>query len=318
MILFFPLAVPPIILHIINVFFIITKRNLHKASYFILISLSISDQLMLISRIIIMVYSSSIEWVYAISDICYYCSLFSTIFISVDRYIAIQYCLFYEQIVTKQKLVLSIIASWAASIFLKLIPMVESAKQSKTQKHLLFVRFSDDVIRYVFMFGSSIILVFLSLRMLHIRRGHIKAIMAMKTHFGADKEKLDKLKNLKQSIKDVFRLNIATAFIVIASNISKLFSGYTSGYATSVLFTVIYFISNPFLYALIMSDLRKHLSATFRYLFENIFRICCKRCRNRAIQGPVRTRCSTDIEMTTKTTVTSTSILRRVQAGDNA
>ena len=261
-------------MHISNVLFIIRKRDLHKASYFILINLSMSDIIMAITRVIIDVFLFKKEYHYFISDICYYSSIFSTVLISVDRYIAIRYCLRYGQIVTRRNLGISIIISWCASILLKLVYLLET---EKFKKHDWYIKIIDQITRYVFIFGSCIALVCLSLRMLHIRRKHIKFIMGRKTHFGAEKEKLDILRELKQSIKNVFRLNFATAAIVISANICRICSSFTTAYAAyllSVLFTMIYFSSNPFLYALIMSELREHYFISFRSVFSKL----CSRC----------------------------------------
>ena len=267
------LAILLVSMHISNVFYIIIKRDLRKARYFILINLSMSDLTMCIARVIIhfiQVFLISKECLYIISDICYYSSVFSTVLISVDRYIAIQYCLRSGEIVTKQTLGISIIISWSASIFLKLIYIVEKAKLTK---HGSYFKVIDDITRYIFIFASSIALVCLSLIMLHIRRKHVKLIIGRKTHFGAEKEKLDKLSDLKQSIKNVFRLNLATAFIVISSNICKLCSGFTTAYTAyklQVFFNGVYMLSNPFLYALTMSELREHYCITFRYAFYKL------------------------------------------------
>ena len=273
-------------MHISNVLSITRRRDLHKASYFILINLSMSDLIMAITRVIIDVCLFRKEYVYIISDISYYSSIVSTVLISVDRYIAIQYCLRYGQIVTKQSLGISIIISWCASIFLKLIHIVEKAKLKKLDSYFKVI---DDITRYVCIFGSCIALVCLSLRMLRTRRKHIKLILGRKTHFGVEQEKLDKLRELKQSIKNVFRLNLATAVIVVTANICKICAIYTTSnaaYLLTVLFNVIYFVSNPFLYALTMSELREHYCATFRYVFSKLSRRCFVRSTVIAMDTP--------------------------------
>ena len=238
---------------------------------------------MVITRVfihLIPLFLISKEYLYIISDICYYSSVFSTVLISIDRYIAIQYCLRYGQIATKQTLGISIIMSWCASIVLKLIHIVGKAE---LKKHDSYFKVIDDITRYVFVFGSCIALICFSLRMLHIRRKHIKLILGRKTQFGAEKEKLDKLSDLKQSIKNVFRLNLATAFIVIFANICKICNAYTTSYDAYVLkflIGAVYILSNPFLYALTMSELREHYCITFRYSFSKLCSRYFVRSRN--------------------------------------
>ena len=282
------LAILLVSMHISNVLYIIRKRDLHKARYFMLINLTMSDLTMVITRVFIhsiKVFLIIKEYFYIISYICYYSSVFSTLFISIDRYIAIQHCLRYGKIVTKQTLGISIIISWCASIFLKLIHIVEKANFKNS-----YFKVIDDITRYVFIFGSCIALVCLSLRMFLIRRKHIKLILGRKTHFGIEKEKLDILSDLKQSLKNLFRLNLATALIVISANICNLCNDYTTSYVAFVLtdlLHVVYFISNPFLYALTMSVLRVHYCTTFRYTFYKLCSRCFVRSGNTATDTTV-------------------------------
>ena len=62
-------------------------------------------------------------------------------------------------------------------------------------------------------------------------------------------------------MKDVIKLNIVTIILVISSNIAKLYSNYfdpKKQYVSITLITFgIYIISNPFSYAVIMTELRQ-------------------------------------------------------------
>ena len=61
------------------------------------------------------------------------------------------------------------------------------------RQNLWYFQIGREVTRCVIMIGSCIILVFLSLQMLHIRRTHVKALVKEKRRFGVEKERLDTL-----------------------------------------------------------------------------------------------------------------------------
>ena len=192
---------------------------------------------------------------------------------SVDRYIAIKHCLRYRQIVTIKRFVISIITSWIFSIVLNLIFFI---MPKILRQNLWYFQIGREVTRCVIMIGSCIILVFLSLQMLHIRRTHVKALVKEKRRFGVEKERLDTLQKLKQSIKDIFRLNLVTVFLVVLSSIAEIFHTYnlinSTGTMSTILFAA-YFFSNPFLYCLTMSGLRKYYYSSFRRIVCNNHRI---------------------------------------------
>ena len=209
-----------------------------------------------------------------VGDICYNLSIFTTVYISIDRYIAIRYCLEYHIIVTKRRLVYLITISWITSVILIILPRFEVPKfGNKVQ----YRRLSRDIIHYIIVVSSSIILISLSLHTIRIRRKHVKDIRKTGRRFGIVYEKLNMLSKLKKSMKDVMKLNIITVILVIASNIVKLYNNYyapTKKYVIiSTFMFAIYIISNPFLYAVIMTELRQQyvifLMNIRRYLMWN-------------------------------------------------
>ena len=258
-------------MHIGNLFVIIKNREFHNVRYYIIINLSISDLLMVVTRpLTLMLPYLNNEYFHSLSFVFYYSSILSTVLISVDRYIAIKHCLRYREIVTNKKLVISIIASWLTSIVLNLIFLVLPKVFSKHTAR--YFKISEEVAKYSLMFGSCIILVSVSVQMLYIRRKHVKALMKVESRFGVEKERLDILHNLKQSIEDIFRLNVVTAIIIVVSNITEIFHTYTmlKGLpVVSIMFRVVYLVSNPFIYSLTMSKLRTYYFNCFR-------RIICK------------------------------------------
>ena len=256
-------------------FIILKIRRLHNISYYILINLSISDVLMLVTTTlrVLLSYDYDNEYFYPIGFVFYYSSILSTVLMSVDRYIAIKHCIEYREIVTIKRFVISIIMSWMFSIVLNLIFFIVP---KIFRQNLRYFQISRDVTKYVIMFGSCIILVFLSLQMLHIRRTHVKALLKEKRRFGVEKERLGTLQKLKQSIEDIFRLNLVTAFLVVLSNISEILKTYNliNGAETMlIMLTAAYFFSNPFLYCLTMSGLRTYYYSSFRRIVCNNNRI---------------------------------------------
>ena len=103
--------------------------------------------------------------------------------------------------------------------------MIESVQLRKNQR---YKRTSDDIISSVVTIGSSILLVSLSLYTIYTRRKHVQAIRKIHPHFGVEKEKLDILQRLNQSHKDIFRLNIVTAFVIAITSISTICYQYTT------------------------------------------------------------------------------------------
>ena len=204
-----------------------------------------------------------------LQGLLFYSSLLSTVLISLEQYIAVIYCLRHKQIVNKRNLVISIIASYLLSSFLKLIPLITSANLDL--KDIRYYNNIDMIISYVTNFSCSATLVCLSLIMLRITHTHVKAIKKSKTYFSAEKERLDILHGLKQSIKDVFRLNIVTAIIVLTSIISKIcydvsIVNHFCIQTVRTALRIIYVLTNPFLYAVIMSELRK----CYYHSFKNV------------------------------------------------
>ena len=252
-------VVPIVFMHTCNILLIIKTKKLHKPSYFLIINLSVGDLILTVTagfNTMFLDYRN--ETLIIASNICYNLSLFTTVYIAIDRYIAIRFCLEYYFIVTKRRLVYLIILSWIFSIIIVLLPRFEVPKFGSNGHYR---RLSFDIIHYSIVVSSSIILISLSLHTVRIRRKHVKDMRKTSRRFGIVSEKLNTLTRLKESMKDVMKLNIVTVILVISSNIAKFYSNYfapTKQYVIiSMIMFGIYVISNPFLYAVIMTELRQ-------------------------------------------------------------
>ena len=253
-------------MHMCNILLIIKTKKLHKPSYFLIINLSVGDLIFAVNATVnLILFGYRNEKLYAASDICYNLSIFTTVYMSIDRYIAIRFCLEYHFIVTKRRLAFLITISWIISVILILLQRIEEPTFG-SKGH--YRRLSCDIIHYSIVVSCSLILSLLSLYTLRIRRKHVKDIEKTHRRFGIVSEKLNMLGKLKESIKDVMKLNIVTIILVIFSNIAKLYSNYfapTKQYAATlnIMIFCIYFISNPFLYAVIMKELRRQYIILF-------------------------------------------------------
>ena len=185
---------PVIFMHVSNILLIFLKNNLRKARYYLLANLSFSDVIMVLIILISSVTGNSKEYIDIIGHTCLYSSIITTVLISVDRYIAIVWCLRYKQIVTNKNLAIVSITSWCVSLAVTLLPTIEPAQVWKGNIHY---RTGAEICRSVVTFTCCITLVFLSIILLRIRRNHIKAIALIKSDFPSKKEKLDMLRGLK-------------------------------------------------------------------------------------------------------------------------
>ena len=207
---------------------------------------------------------------------CYHLSLLTTVYISIDRFIAIRFCLEYHFIVTKRHLMFLIILSWIFAIIITLLRSFEVPNFGMIRWD--YRRLGSDIIHYSIVVSSSIILISPSLHTISIRKKHVKDIRKTSRRFGIVSEKFNMLSKLKKSMKDVLKLNIVTVILVITSNITKLYGSYfnTAKQYENISFVTfaIYIGSNPFLYAVIMTELRQQyviylMNIRRRYLMWN-------------------------------------------------
>ena len=256
------------IMHGCNLFFMI-KYNLNQPRYRLLLNLTVSGILVILNIFIRLMLPRSIkEELLVLEKILYDSSLITTMLISLDQYIAIKHCLRYNQIVSKKNLLMAIIVPWLLSILLKLLPLIHVTKVMDIAKRYIN---TFQIVEYAIWFGCSITLITFSIEMKRVRKEHIDSIKKQSIHSMVEREKLGKLKDLKNSIKDVFRLNIATAVIVIGHASASLcsFYGLSKHFNTIAhIMATIYFFTNPFLYALTMSELRTYYYKYIRYILS--------------------------------------------------
>ena len=260
--------------------FIVVKKKLHKPSYYLILNLSIGDLLLsLLSLFNILIFDYKNVNLIISADACYNVSILTTLCISIDRYIAIKFCLKYYVLVTNKRLVYFLTIIWIASVMVVTIPLLEVPKFGKK---IYYRRLSYDVIRYSTVLLSCIVMIVQSLYMINIRTKHIKQIRKTNIRFGIESEENTILCKLKQSMKDVLKLNIVTVILVLPCNAVKIYSDYvvpTNRLVTLIKIGIfaIYTFSNPVIYALIMTDLRKEYAIKLASIRTTL---CLKRFKN--------------------------------------
>ena len=258
------LVIGPLILllHLCNIWMIISKKKLHTPSYYLIINLSFGDIILsLVGSFNLYFFDYRNKVLYIPGDISYNVSILTTVCISVDRYIAIRFCLNYCRIVTKIRLLYLETFLWTISVMLGMLPLFEVPTFGKDGNYR---RLSYDVTHYTIVLSSCVFLISLSLHTVYIRRNLVKRIMRRtRSHIQQTETKdIAFLPNLKRSLKDVLMLNMLTVILVLLSNMLKAYNEYiapTNKLLSKIKMTsmAIYIISNPILYALIMRDLRK-------------------------------------------------------------
>ena len=126
--LFLAVSVLPITVYAIILILIMRKKKLHQVRFYIIANLAFADivsLLILFSVMIISLYNGrqlkenvdSISAVIAksIGFTLYVNSILTTIFLAIDRYIAVKYNLHYQSILSKRRIIFVLIISWLLS-----------------------------------------------------------------------------------------------------------------------------------------------------------------------------------------------------------
>lgn len=149
-----------------------------------------------------------------IGYIIYFDSIITTALLAIDRYIAVKYVFRYGLILTKRRIYFILGISWLLSGALASVLWVDVYVYNDLHRNVTITLIGLRLI-------VSFVLLGVSKYTDVIRRKHIKRISKRRHYFGVQKEKIDRLKNLKSSIKDSFKFYIAT---VVLMSVLSLFS----------------------------------------------------------------------------------------------
>ena len=136
-------------------------------------------------------------------------SLLTTAILAIDRFIAVQFCLRYQLIVTTRRIIWSFLATWLLSVILTGVQWVNVSQTFDFRRNNFITLTCLQVV-------ISVLLLSLSRYTQLTRKRHMKKIKIRKKYFGVEKEKFDTLKVLKNNLIDYFKLYITTVIAMVA------------------------------------------------------------------------------------------------------
>ena len=201
------LFLPFIAIHITNICCIAQKKLYKNSTYLLLLNISISDIMFAIVFNMGVHISSYHELVRCIYFAFWYPSVTATLLSSIDRFIAIRYCLRYVHIMKKSRLYILIAAGWFLSISFGMFPYIEERNMIPHAVYRL-------ILYIIVVHSCSIMLTAFSAYIIFVKRKHLRRIQKLNQCFGTTHEPFHRLVNLQRSITDVLKLNIITVVLI--------------------------------------------------------------------------------------------------------
>ena len=210
-----------VIFNIIMIMLITRRKQLQSVRFYIMVNLSVVDIITLVLAItgfITRLFTGAENFNLirvTFGGSTFFNSLLTTVFLAVDRYIAVRYSLHYETMLTKRRMFLVLAFIWILSSLTTGLQWID-------------VPIDTDFFRRVFIILTvlciplSTLLLGLSRHTNNIRKSHIKEIEKRRIYFGIESEKRDILRALKSSLKDSFRLYITTIIIMLVIAITGI------------------------------------------------------------------------------------------------
>ena len=150
------------------------------------------------------------------SHCTYLTSLLTVLFLPIDRFLVVKYCLWYHAIVSEKIILLGIFCCWIFPIpIISLLWINALSVHEYANRALAFIT----TIRIIL--GSDLLA--FSIYTNIVTKKHIGSILKTDNHFGVLKEKLNIIKHLKRNLKQIFKFNVVTIVISQFKLALKLF-----------------------------------------------------------------------------------------------
>ena len=205
---------------------IIRKRQFRQARFYIIANLTICDSttLLLVSAIVLRgsifgtpgTTGNNNFWTWTISLCTHINSLSTTAFLAFDRYVAVKYDIRYYEILTKKKAFIVLVMLWALSAMVSFLPLIRVSTTSDYFRNRVITLTTLRII-------VATLLILASKHTNKIRKRHVIEIRKRRINFGVEKEKLDLLQRIKNSIADAFKLYLATIIVMVLDSSVGIF-----------------------------------------------------------------------------------------------
>ena len=248
--------------------YIIYKRRLNDKQYYLIRMLSIIDSLTVVIGFIVTLALSHnryfmISWMLLLY-ILYTLSLMVTVFIAIDRWMAVKYALRYHALVTKRKFNAGIaVAAICTTIILSCLFFIDGGNNSVTMRNRFYT--NKWALSYLVTLRVLTCVILLTLGKLTIKMRNASEANRPRVEnlHGTEAEKLDIIVKLTRSIKDVVKLNLWTCVFLIPTIASTFilsldFQKREELFRLNVFFSLVYLISNPITYLTCFTKIRKY------------------------------------------------------------
>ena len=252
---YIPFIVLP--LHISNITTILVHHKFHQNVYFLLLNLSVSDAMCILFVLLIPAGVSPTIYM-AIFRAFLASSILFTCTITLDRYIKVKYPLRYLSIATRPRLIMLVFFVWCFTVCVSLLSKIPFLFEHASVYLLTVI---DIVAHRVFDIVAVILLIAASIYVLCVRKKHMEEIQKRRRYFGVHGEEFNILKSMAVSIREMIKLNIVTALLVITGAVCRLLNLFCVHGVHKLWFKVpvlLFYLSNPFFYICVMKELRNH------------------------------------------------------------
>ena len=245
-----------------NIMVLIMKGMIHKNIHILIANLSVGDSLLCITLAVSTLLQAGKRSALPMAGLFYAASVFTSLAITMDRYLKVRYGLRYHQIVTKKRVAIFVVLLWTLSVVVSLLP----AKLSQEPSH------SALSVRSVSIMCSAV-MISVSIWVRRVRNRIATEIEKRNEYFGVNGEKVSIMRRMRKAVREIMQLSFVTAtLIIIGSTFVILHCTFKSGILGMISFhaNLAYFLSNPFLYAIVMKDIRSFYATFFQRIVEAV------------------------------------------------
>ena len=249
---------------------IASKKTFYHPRYILLLSVCISNTLAAVFRILWLCLYKHTAFSLGFR-ISYTLALLSTVYISVDMYIAVKYSLRYYSIITREKVIVTILLSW---LVVGLVYFLLHLEPNKLYMNLYHFRLGYMIFLVNVRIACSVIILLIGMYTGKIRNAHKTSIRKRQRYFGAKEGE-----QTNNSIRDMIRLNYLTVIFLAPSTVTglvKLFIEIEYVLYVDWIFVYLLEISNPFIFAYSNSELSVEIRRLLGTHCKHIF-CCCDR-----------------------------------------